>query len=62
MLTQGCRDFPPGFGVRQPSGAFPASGGIPRSKAAEGCRSPGRYRAFSKLIYSSRLCFLAPLR
>jgi len=33
---------PPGFGVRQPSGAILGRAAL---KAAEGCRSPRRYRA-----------------
>ena len=39
---------PPGFGVRQPSGAF-----LLRAadfKAAEGCRSSRRYRARRELL------------
>ena len=35
---------PPGFGVRQPSGAF--LGRAADLKVAEGCRSPRRYRAY----------------
>jgi type II secretion system protein I len=39
---EGALEFPPGFGVRQSSGAFPT---IAASKAPEDWRTPGRYRA-----------------
>jgi hypothetical protein len=39
---EGAFEVPPGFGVRQSSGAFLLT--IP-PKAAEDCRTPGRYRA-----------------
>ena len=41
-------EVPPGLGVRQSSGAFPRSCGV--LKAAEGCRSPRRYRVHSRLV------------
>jgi putative endonuclease len=37
--------LPQGFGLRQPSAAFPPAARFP--KAAENCRSPGRKRVFS---------------
>ena len=43
---------PPGFGLRQSSGAFPT-----RPKAAEDCRTPRRCRAFATLL-SPSLSFL----
>ena len=39
---------PPGFGLRQPSGAFGIAGRY--QKAAEGCRTPRRYRALPVFV------------
>ncbi len=39
-------EVPPGFGLRQPSGAFPA----PPKKAPEGWRSPRRWRVEARSV------------
>jgi cobalt-zinc-cadmium efflux system outer membrane protein len=42
LVMNGVHEVPPGFGLRQPSASFSGIFAIP--KAAEGCRSLGRYR------------------
>jgi prolyl oligopeptidase len=51
------RENPPGFGLRQSSGAFDRS---EVQKAAEGCRTPKRYRVCHPLFLTTHSAFRTP--